>query len=157
MSKYVEEEKSSFDTIMDLPEEMFDEDEPEESRTPNPGSSMEVLSHAEDISDDLAEQLIGKNQMKPNCMYKLITTPYHTCVAQYNMSKDKDDPDYRTEFELEEYREGYHTTLDEYSVSSGFWQGEDVPKRINPMAVISIIIVILLFVGLGILGFLFSI
>ncbi len=144
-----------YETVMSLPQEIFD-DNVLETKIP-PSRSNDILGMTEDISEDIALQLIGEEQKKPNCIYKMLTTPTGTSVVQFDMSKDKDDPGYKEEFELEEYKGTYSKEIDETSVSSGFWQGTSTPSRINPMAVITIIFILLLFIGIAGLAFLFSI
>lgn len=157
MRKYseAEEEKSSFDTIMSLPDEIFEQKKDTPEPIYDPGVD-DISIHHEDLAEDIALQLIGENQQKPNCVYKLITTRYRTYVAQFDNSKESDDQDYVTEYELEEYKEGYRDQVDQYSVSSGFWQGTDVPKKISPMLVIAIVMILLLATGIGIWVFLLS-
>lgn len=149
-----EEENSSYAAVMGLPADIFDEEKIEAS-IPN-NAYNESLGHSETISESIALQLIGENQRKPNCVYKLVSTMHHTCVTQYDTSKSPDDPDYCTEYELEEYREGYKPGIDEMSVSSGFWQADDVPKSHNAMVVMFIILFILFIIGVGVISFTLS-
>lgn len=150
----IDGESSSFDTIMGLPEDLFDEEKVVASIPTSAATNESGIS--EDITEELALQLIGKNQMKPNCVYKLISTPHSTCVTQYDLSLDKSDPEYSTEYELEEYKEGYRPGIDEGSVSSGFWQGQDMPKRISPMTIVAVIMISLLLIGIGGIAFVLS-
>lgn len=150
-----EEEKSSFDAIMSLPDEIFETPKVAPEPVYDPGVD-DVSIHHEDISEDIALQLIGINQKKPNCTYRMITTRYRTYVAQFDNTKEHDDPNYITEYELEEYKEGYKDQVDPLSVSSGFWQGTDVPKKISPMLIVSIIMILLLATGIGLWIFLLS-
>lgn len=151
----LEEENSSFDTIMNLPDELFEK--PQETPEPVYDPGVEDVSiHHEDLSEDIALQLIGVNQKKPGCTYRMITTRYRTYVAQFDNTKEHDDPNYITEYELEEYKEGYKDRVDQFSVSSGFWQGADVPKKVSPMLIVSIVMILLLATGIGLWIFLLS-
>lgn len=147
-------ERSSYDAVMSLPDEIFESESSPASAYM--GTTETLASHTEDIPETIALELIGENQKKPNCVYKMVSTPYHTCVVQYDTTKDKDDPEYSTEYELEEYREGYKPGIDEGSVSSGFWQAGDVPKTINTTAIVCFILAILFFLGVAGIALLLS-
>lgn len=149
--KKMESEKTTFDAVMDLPREIFDEDKIQDEIPTS--AYTDKLGHSEDISEELALQLIGENQRKPNCFYKLVSTAHHTCVTQYDRSKDTTDPDYITEYELEEYRDGYKPGIDEGSVSSGFWQAADAPKQINTTAILVLIMLLLFIIGVAGIAF----
>lgn len=140
-----------YNAVMGMTNDIFDDEKIAEQMQPSAPNN--TFGYIEELPEAMALQLIGENQKKPHCIYKLVSTGHHTCVAQYDMSKDKLDPDYCTEYELEEYREGYKPGIDESSVSSGFWQAADAPKQINTTAIIVLILVLLFVIGVAGISF----
>lgn len=139
---------SAYDVIMGLDLDDSRVDEP----ISRAGTPMSDLIYTEEVSPQVASVMIGEDNVKPNCVFKMTTDRYSTVIARFDKSLKEDDPEYCAEFTLETYNP--ENRIDRDSVRDGILDAENRERKpIDARKVIFILFTLLLAVGLGLIWY----